>query len=506
MGRLLINEGASGIVELLGPGIRENYFPNNDLDQALSLLFELYELKAANGLRFLDNYHEGGINWLSGQVGNIYWRYLFRHVQYAPLIARLESEGLKPHFADKVNLARIWELLHPIRRTRVKDLLYYRGLLPRHNRRVVARGMDFLFYRYGPKDFRTRDILEIFEKRGLDFHFVYSPSATMYRKRRRQPHPVYFLHRDTGFPPRFLNEYDLSGLDEAKARLFQAVIRRVEANMSFQMHSYERHLADLRAARPRLLFGLDDHQEIHPLLYACRELGVPTIGYQFSMYARRQAAYVLERWEPDSYSGFDHVIVWGDYWEDKVRKYSDAHPEGYFLPGSNKHRYGYRRLESERFDTRNILIPYEFWGNTRRIGEYMVKLMDLGFRVYFKFKPDERPERQLECYRLPPEYAARLVQVFDISDELMAEINIVAGGMTTLLYDLLPYGKHTWVLETEFRLLEDMVEDGLARKVDMEDLEALAEPGRADHRMDYGYIFNDISLEHAVEQQVLSRL
>jgi hypothetical protein len=151
-------------------------------------------------------------------------------------------------------------------------------------------------------------------------------------------------------------------------------------------------------------------------------------------------------------------------------------------------------------------VPYEFWGNTRLIGQYMMRMMDLGYTVYFKFKPDERPERQIDCYMLPPEYAGRLVRVFDITDELMAEINIVAGGMTTLLYDLLPYGKHTWVFETEFRLLDDMVRDGLAMKVRLDELESMPEPEKAERAMDYTYLFRDLPLSEVIERHVLSRL
>lgn len=506
MARYVISEGTSGIVEMRGVGKAETFYPDNDLDKALELLFELYELKSANGKRFLDNYRLDGVNWLSGQVGNLYWRYLFRYVQYKPLIERMARGEIKPRFQNKVNLARIHEVLNPQKRIKIKNRLYYQGLIPRHNARLAAGGMNMLFYRLGPDDFRTRDILNILDDKGADFHFCYSPSFKMYKARDNQPHPVYFLHRKQPCPAVFHSEYDLSGMDGLKRRVLSAIITRVEENMSFQHLEYRRHLRDLGTARPKLFFGLDDHQEVHPILYACRELGIPTVGYQFAMYARRQAAYVLERWEPGTYQGFDRVIVWGQYWEDTIRKWSKAHPEDYFVLGSNKHAYGYKRLESERFDVKNVLVPYEFWGNTKRIGEFMIRLMDLGYRVYFKFKPDERPERQLECYQMPPEYARRLVHVHDITDELMAEINIVAGGMTTLLYDLLPYGKHTWVFDTEFKLLDDMITDGLAMKIRFEELETMPVPDKADRAMDYTYLFNETPLSEVLERHVLSRL
>lgn len=507
MPRVLVTEGSSGIVELHGPGIKETFLPDNDLDRALHLLLRLYDLKSAAGTRFLDNYRREGFNWLSGQVGNLYWRWLFRLVQYGPLLARFLSGELTPVFRNSVNLAKIWEVLRPRSRRSLSNWWRYSRVLPAHNRKVLSgRAGTMLFYRYGPNDFRTREMVPVFERSGVDFTYVYSASANTLKNRDNLGHPAYFLHRRCAVPRLFRHEYPADGLGPDLAPFLPAVLTRCEEHMSFQVVEYHRHLECLAADRPALFFGLDDHQEVHPVLFACKALGIPSIGYQLGMYARRQAAYTLEGWEPGDYAWYDNVIVWGQYWEDVVRRWGKVYPEGYFLPGTNKHGYGYQRLESPDFSPKNILVPYEFWGNTMRIGQYMTRLMDLGYTVYFKYKPDERPERQIACYGLTPEYAARVRHVEKITDELMAEVNIVAGGMTTLLYDLLPYGKETWVFDTEFKLLDDMVQDGWARLVRFEDLENLPEPLRADREIDREHLSRSEPLADVLERHVLARL
>jgi hypothetical protein len=507
MPRVLVHEGTSGIVELHGPGIHETYYPDNDLDAALDLLLRLYDLKAENGTRFLDNYWREDFNWLSGQVGNLYWRWLFRLVQYGPLLRRFLSGELTPVFRNNVNLAKIWEVLRPKSRRSLSNWWRYQRVLPAHNRKVLkGRAGTMLFYRYGPNDFRTREMVPLFEKHGVDFTYVYSASAKVLKNRGELGHPAYFLHRRRAVPRLFANAYPAGGLGPDLTPFLPAVLARCEEHMSFQVHEFHQHMEALGRDTPALFFGLDDHQEVHPILFACKALGVPSIGYQLGMYARRQAAYTLEGWEPGTYQWYDRVIVWGQYWEDVVRRWGKVYPEGYFLPGTNKHGYGYQRLESPDFSPKNVLVPYEFWGNTRRIGQYMMKLMDLGYTVFFKYKPDERPERQIACYELAPQYADKVRHVEKITDQLMAEINIVAGGMTTLLYDLLPYGKETWVFDTEFRLLDDMVQDGWAKLVRFEDLDNLPEPPRADREIDRERLSRSEPLASVLERHVLSRL
>lgn len=62
MAHVLTSEGTSGIIELKGSGVSETYAPNNDLNQALELLFTLYEVKNTQGSRLRDNYRLEGFN------------------------------------------------------------------------------------------------------------------------------------------------------------------------------------------------------------------------------------------------------------------------------------------------------------------------------------------------------------------------------------------------------------------------------------------------------------
>jgi hypothetical protein len=133
---------------------------------------------------------------------------------------------------------------------------------------------------------------------------------------------------------------------------------------------------------------VDDRNHVYPLLFACKTLGIPSLGYQFGMAGRYQQGYVLEGWEPeDGYQWYDRDVLWGAYWEEVVRRWSKVYPPGYFLMGANKTTYSYKRVDSADFHPRNVLVPYEIWGNTKRIGEYIKRMIDLGYTVHFKYRP-----------------------------------------------------------------------------------------------------------------------
>lgn len=507
MTRALLREGPSGIVQLSTGGPARDFIPDCDLDKTLDLLFRFYRLPLKHGGTLKGAYWHEGFNWLSGQVGWLYWRVFYRFVQYRGLLDDCLSGRLKPVFANRLNFGRLYELFHPRRHGHILDPWHYGFRLPRHNRRTAAQGRPLLFYRYGPKDFRSRDLAAILDKRGVSFADVFAPSRKLLDYAAKDsPRPVYFLYRNLKPEEAFGREYDFSGLDPLEERLFRAVVPVLERRMGQMLAECRRHLDCLADKPPKLFFGLDDHNETYPALFACKTLGVPCLGYQLGMYARRQAAYALEGWEPGEYQWYDRVICWGPYWEEVLRRCSNVWPAGYFLPGANKNPYAYQRLDSPRHDPKNILIPYEFFANTKKLGEFITRFMDLGWTVSFKLKPDERPERQVDCYRLDEAHRAKLRLVTAITDELMAEINVVAGSMTTLLFDLLPYGKETWVLDTEFRLLQDMVDDGFARLVRLEDLDTLTPPAKADHQVDRDRLFNPMSLEEVLEQHVLPLL
>lgn len=503
-----ISEGASGILTIHRPFRKQELFiPSYDLDAACDLLFRIYEVKGPDGRTFKESYRRNGHNWLCGQLDFFFSRCLYRIVQYRELLARMRARGETPVFRGKGGFHKVWELLHQRPRRALRDIWAYGHVLPAHNEKLSRTiRPQLLFYRYGPNDFRTREMLAHLDEKGVDFAFVYSPSRKLISRRDTHERPVYFLYDKPVQSNAFARHYDLSAFDADLQPLLAAAIAKTEERMTADMADCSRHKENLARMRPKAFFALEDYIRLHPLLFACEELGIPSVGYQTGTYTSRQPYIVLQHWQPDEVRYFDHLIIWGSYWENVCRTNSPAFADDYFILGANKHTYTYRRLESPNFDVKNVLVPFEYLANTWMIGRYIEKLLALGYRVYFKLKPDWPAERQLACYHLAPADQAKLILAPAITDEFMAEINIVAGSMTTLLFDLLPYGKETWVLRTDYRLLDDLVAAGYARHVSLEDLETMPPPAKADRYADYTRIFNPGKVTEVLDRILLPLL
>jgi hypothetical protein len=112
-------------------------------------------------------------------------------------------------------------------------------------------------------------------------------------------------------------------------------------------------------------------------------------------------------------------------------------------------------------------------------------------------------EDQLQAYYLG-EDMDKIEIVETISPEIMAEVDVIAGTQTTLLFDLLPYNKPVWILETCFRLMYDMVEDGFARLIKEEDMgridEIYQEEIMQKRTIDSTYISGNKPVPEAIEE------
>ena len=299
--------------------------------------------------------------------------------------------------------------------------------------------------------------------------------------------------------------YVLTDLAPDKQRLFEVAIQVVERTITSFLIEYENHLQTLEKCDAGTFYGLDDiNGYIFPLLYACRSKGMRTIGHQHGAYVKRHAGYTMPGIAREDFTWFDQIIVWGEYWKEKLLKVSALYTPEFFIIGANKFTKTYAVSPSSSESPKNVLVPYEFLTNTFKVGRYIQKLIDLGYNVFFKPRPDEKLSDQLDAYCLPPAYRDRLTVVTNLDEATLGKIDVVAGTMTTLIYELLPYNKIVWIFETEYRHLEDLVEEGLAHKVRYEDLGTLGQHAFSPTCFPADKLFGRDSLSDTLQKHVVT--
>lgn len=470
-----LREGNTGILTLESGADSHQFIPNCDQDAARSLLLEFQELHSTGGTPLKSNYRADGFNWFPTTVSFLYWYVFWPFVKYQPLV-REWADGRSRFIWDGGGSFRnLIEILGDEKAKRsLKTRLHY--LLMKWSNRAVLRRhpADLFFFRFARKDFRTVEIrkaLEALKVRYLDV--VPAPSIRdLVRSLIRGGREYYFSQP----PPmnrgnRFGHQYRLDHLDPFKKQLFTAAIRAVETSVTSCLVEYRDHERALRHSHASTFYGLDDvNGYVFPILYACRRRGMRTIGHQHGAYVKRHAGYRMEGIEAKDFEWFDHVIVWGEYWREKMMRDSTAYRPDFFVVGSNKFTNIPSVGDTSQRPPTTVLVPYEFLANTVEVGKYIERFVELGYRVLFKPRPDEDITEQLDAYGLSADCRQQLRIAAKLDAETILEIDIVAGTMTTLIYEMLPHNKIVWVLETEFRHLFDLVEDGMAHLIRLNDL------------------------------------
>ena len=321
---------------------------------------------------------------------------------------------------------------------------------------------DFLFQRFSIKDFRTAEILDslIAEKYSVVQLIPFSGKIFLLNFFDSK---IIFTTGAARVPKNFENVL----ISEKYSRLMMGALNYTKSIISGHRGRYTSTKKLLRNKKFRGYIGIDDANWVFPYIYAAQDNGIVTYGIQHGVYVKRHIAYLMPY--ITQYRWYDKVLVWGSYWREKILANSNLYDKKFHVICGNKHAYDYTK-KPKVGRSKTILIPYEFLADTSRIGRYIHKFIANGFVVYFKVRSDESIEDQINSYGNQFD-SQKFIVVSQITPEIMAEIDIVAGTQTTLLYDLLPYNKPVWILKTQFQLLNDMVEDGLATEFTIENFD-----------------------------------
>jgi len=469
-----VKEGSTGVLYLTDEkGHTKIYQPNCDLDKSQQYLYKYHALSICNNEPIKESFVVNGIDWYPASVSMLYWQFFFQYVKYESLILDWKSGKVGFSHIDQGRFKKILILLgygENHRGSLVVNIL--RKILSRvtmiRNKLLVNSDVKkILFLRLGLDDFRTNEILQDLQKDFSVVQLIPFPKRKIIRT---------ILDPSVCILPISYKNHSHADLSEIRVNdetdwLYQYAISYTKELIFQHITSYKLFNGYMSIATYRLFVGLDDCNYPYPYIYSAQDNGLKCIGIQHGGYAKRHEAYVMNGL--NSHRWYDYLLVWGEHWKKVFLDNNEIFPAKNVIVTTNKHNYDYTILPKVS-KKRSILIPYEFLADTILIGKFIIKLYVNKFDIYFKPRSDEAIEDQIKAYNLG-DVESKLILIHEITPETMSNIDIVAGTMTTLLYDLLPYGKPIWILETPFKLQEDMVEFNLARKIKWSDLSNIDE-------------------------------
>ena len=518
--KIRVQEGPTGILQLESDkGERETYLPICDMDAAIEILKEFQELKdSATGASLKDNYHCEGFDWYPTMVSQLFWYVFFPWIKYSPLAADAINRRKNFVFESQGNFCGLLKTLDlaTARKIHVSWKLHLHELLWKLNNELLGwrKKCDIIFFRFAAKDYRSKEILEGLDALGINY-IPAVPSHSIWRALSNiiRCGPDYFFAQPppTWHGNRFNRCYNLAGLSAEKSTLFAAAVKLVEQTLTSCVLDMRLHRRWFHKFGVRVFYGFDDvNTYIFSLLYAARSLGLFTLGHQHGAYVKRHVGYTMPGLPERSFQWFDRVLVWGPYWQNKMRRDAPVHPPEIWTIGSNKLKHAYTPLcaKPSTAAPSNIFIPYEFLADTATIGKFIQRFVDCGYTVWFRPRPDESLDSQLDAYILSEKARGKLqLAQGPLNDNFLSKIDIVAGTMSTMIYELLPAGKIVWYLETPCRHLQDLVDEGFAHSIRLEDIKPPTQmpmefmiPTRANSSS----IFGEDSLASVLSSQLLS--
>lgn len=502
---LTIREGNTGILYVNESSHKGyTYIPDYDIDKANELLEEFHSFKNLDNHLIANNYWHDGINWYPTIINTLY-NYFFSFVKYRSLIEELIMNNNKISFMNEGNLYNFVSILNGTSLQRTLKGAIFNSMVWYNNSRVIkSNNKKLLFFKYTEDDFRFARVKNCFNEMNIQYIEVICSEKKILINNLIQNGSLYFIG-GTYSKNIFKNDYDLSKYDSTNKIVFKSAIKMIEYRISSFIKEYYKHTKLIAGSAVKTLYGIDDTNVVYPLLYACKKNNVKTIGHQHgATYNKKLASYAMKGINKNEYNWFDSLIFWGEYWKTEALKTSDIYLNKKLFVGSPIYHYKYSDSEEETDKYQNILIPYEFLTNTYKVGLFIKRFIDSGYNILFKPRVDEDLSKQLESYCLTDNYLNSIKIVNQITPDVMKSIKIIAGTMSTLVYQLIPYKKIIWVLDTEYSYLQHLVDEGMAHKIRLEDIKQLNKMPFTKTIVDSDFLFCDETLMETLEKHVLN--
>lgn len=280
---------------------------------------------------------------------------------------------------------------------------------------------------------------------------------------------VFYLLKNIGF---FKNKivFDLD-FNEGERKFVQLLIERYLDDIKLSKFKIKALSQIFRLTNIRVLLSIDDTRYYNELIFACKENNIKTYVFQHGRFNKYVVGFINYEIPPKQCIVPDTFFVWNEYWREKLISLSPTfnfYKQNIVIGG--KPFFEKEIAETVADDVLTILVPYEIIGAWDEIREYIKGFLKCpGVEVVFKLRadmPTDNQVSQLKDFLQAPNFKV----MTNLTPDDWSRIDIVSGTYSTLLYESAEAGKGVGVLKTISSEARDLVEDGLADWVNLDNI------------------------------------
>ncbi|MEK7194224.1 MAG: hypothetical protein AAB660_00855 [Patescibacteria group bacterium] len=356
-------------------------------------------------------------------------------------------------------------------------------------KRVMIFSVDSLSSKF-KSDYRMESLYSFLETKDIDFFEVFHtiPSkTTMFRLFKRSRLTMYLESIDFMFfikqkivsffslPNKDNDFVDLLQLNDFsdKEKLFAAYcIGKYFKAVPISLFRIKMLKKIIKFLKVKTILTIDDTRHYNELLVAAKLCGVLTIAFQHGHYTGYHVG-CLRQGIPDNPVSSTVLCVWSEYWKKELQRLNSFFPSSSIFvtgPTFDAVQIQKKSLQTKinnKKDTVCVLIPYETDAPKNEARLFIHELLRYpNVKIIFKTRPNRDKQSQLDEYGIQD---GRVEVVRSLSD-VIADVDVVLGVYSTILYDMVALEKHVYIMDTGMDYGQGMIINGLADRLYLRDI------------------------------------
>ena len=430
------------------------HYKKVDLKLALAWLEEINTVKTSDGERVYDLFLQGEKSlWMGVQ------HYLFESLKSLTKEVGVKSYGRQViERREKSHLRFIADWFHKM------NLLVWKVCASVRPKKLLVYTTDIIDPRLRC-DFRFERIYRYLQSDKLPFYEIFHTThlvrtiKNLARLRRPCIYIESFRYKLQS-PIRDIHFQD-KGLDPVLRRWWKQNYRHFFQLIQLQKRRIHDLSKLLYKYKIRVLLCMDDFRSVPPLLLACMGAGVKTIIVQHGLLSRYHAGWNNPGIPQRRLFSPDKFIVHAPYWKSVLDKYCPhLSQRAVITSGWTDYLKPVKKKPSK--STVNILVIYEaLWPDHHEVRLFMSRLLrDGDYKIFFKTRPDENGDEQIEAY-----FGAKPRRDINVVERLgnvdMGVFDVIVGSHSSLIYQLLVTKIPVIRMMTSYAFGEQLTTDGL---------------------------------------------